>query len=85
MGDGDDSAILEDAAAQGLLKQGIGFNIYRGLWFLRQRWAILVSHNRKLTVASSRTRMLLGVSNARANETSCRCPWLRFDPTITDD
>jgi hypothetical protein len=32
------------------------------------------------TVASSRTRMLLGVRSARAIDTSCRCPWLKFEP-----
>lgn len=31
-------------------------------------------------VASSRTRMLEGVSRARARETSCRWPWERLDP-----
>jgi hypothetical protein len=34
------------------------------------------------TVASSSTRMLLGVKRARARETSCRCPWLRLDPVV---
>jgi hypothetical protein len=31
-------------------------------------------------VASSRTRMLLGVRRARANDISCLCPWLRLEP-----
>lgn len=35
-----------------------------------------------LTVASSSTRILLGVNNARASETSWRWPWLRLDPVI---
>lgn len=34
-------------------------------------------------VASSNTRMLLGVSNALASDTSWRCPWLRLDPEVT--
>jgi hypothetical protein len=33
-------------------------------------------------VASSRTRMLLGVSRARARETSCRWPWERLLPLL---
>ena len=34
-----------------------------------------------LTIASSSTRMFVSVSSARANDTSCFCPWLRFDPS----
>jgi hypothetical protein len=34
----------------------------------------------RLTVASSRTRIFVGVRSARANETSCRCPCDKFDP-----
>jgi hypothetical protein len=80
-----DAPVTEDAASQHLLQMCICFDINSGLW-IRQ---LIPGRNHSvqlkgtgLTVASSRTRMLLGVSSARASETSCRCPWLRFDPVV---
>jgi hypothetical protein len=46
----------------------------------RVAWSMASVSTSTAAVASSRTKMLLGVSSARANDTNCRWPWLRFDP-----
>lgn len=66
-----DSAALENVAAQGALEQRVSLHIDRGLLDLLADAAYLIG-TIALTVASSRTRMLLGVKRARASETSWR-------------
>lgn len=80
--DGDDGAVLEDAASKHLLEERVGFNVDGSLG---SGAGVLVKRQGRfqfdqLTVASSSTRMLLGVRSALASDTSCRCPWLRLDP-----
>jgi hypothetical protein len=122
MSNGDDRLVVEKAAVQRRLEQGVGLDINGGLnkrlarssrclcrpsrgvqvmctaasggprkdvivvrLLLRPpRTDFIVAQLRAKggprTVASSKTRILLGANNARAREISCRCPWLRLDP-----
>lgn len=71
---GNNGSIREDAAAQGPLQQCIRFHVHCGLEPLLAETDRQELGQNSLTVASSKTRMLLGVKRARARDTSWRWP-----------